>query len=441
MHRHSWFFSGFLHAALLTFTAGLVDCGGGHTSETSSPKDVDLSDRTFTLGVCLQGASKVFDGKTVAQNYKDLGINTFAGLWNWPYETLPGAAAPWTYPGYTLDVAESLYNAGMKAYGGSDQAAVDWINDPAHAKYKDTVIGYFLGDEPDMKRNSGVPAAAAANTPLAWHATGDALLAAKAAIGDTRPIWANFGKPFAKDAWYGTENGSTGSKTSDFEHYVAPTSVISSDLYGITDPWELPENHGVWTYGRSVRNTAKYAGTRPVWGLVETSAPWTQASSSNWMFQRMPSTLVMPIVWNMVVNGAQGILYFCHDMSPASVNKGAFATLLEPEIPEAMKAANESVMAFGAVLKSPSLPGTTASTDGSVNVITLTKSFGGSTYIFAMADGNANFPTGKSVDADIQVSETRTGSVEVLNDSRTITMTNGKISEHFEPYELHIYRY
>jgi len=30
--------------------------------------------------------------------------------------------------------------------------------------------------------------------------------------------------------------------------------------------------------------------------------------------------------------------------------------------------------------------------------------------------------------------------VELLTDSRTITMSNGKINDHFEPYELHIYK-
>jgi len=58
-----------------------------------------------------------------------------------------------------------------------------------------------------------------------------------------------------------------------------------------------------------------------------------------------------------------------------------------------------------------------------------------------MADGNSSYREGKAVDAEIQVSGTRTGSVVVLNDARTITMTSGKISDHFEPYELHIYKY
>lgn len=421
-------FHAFISAIALPGLLFLACGGGGGAGDAASPGEPELSDRTFTLGVWMQGSDKTLNGKTIAQNYKDIGINTYVGLWKWPTED-------WAYPGYSVAIAKTLKDAGIKAYAGNDAAAVSWHEE--HPEYDDVIVGYLLGDEPDMKRNSGVPEEAAANTPLAWHAAGDALLS----LDSTRPVQANFGKPFAKDLWYGTENGSTGSKASDFGHYVAPTTIISSDYYGITDPWEPPENHGIWTYGRAVRNTRKYAASRPVWGVVEASAPWKDATSDRWMFQRMPPSLIMPIVWNMVVNGAQGVVYFCHDFSPGPSNKGAYAALLEPGMPEAMKAANEAVMAFGAVLKSPSLPGTTTATDGSVEVVALTKRFNGDTYIFAMADGNANYREGKAVDAEIQVSGTPTGSVEVLNDSRTITMTMGKFRDHFEPYELHIYRF
>lgn len=405
---------------------------GALTSDTAivAVTPASLSDRSFVLGVWLQSPWKILNGKTIAQNYKDIGINTYIGLWNWPSEKD-------MYPGYALDSMQALKDANMNVYAGNDEAAVNWIN--AHPEFRDIFKGYMLGDEPDMNRNSGVQAQADANTPLAWKALGDALWA----LDNTREVYANFGKPFAKDSWHGTEYGQTGSQESDFELYISPTTVISSDFYGITDPWELPENHGVWTYGRSVRNTLKWAShdgkSRPVWGFVEASAPWKDASSSNWMFQRMPPSLLMPITWNMIINGAQGILYFCHDFSPQSL--GAHAALREPGIPDAMKAADETILAYGAVLKTANIAGTSVVTDGPVNVIALTKQFEGYTYVFTMGDGNSNYRDGLAVNAEITISgQTGTKTVTVMNDLRTVTMVNGKINDHFGPYEIHIYR-
>ncbi len=406
-------------------------------SEMAQPRDKamaggdqsDLSDRTFTLAVWLQEALDTVKGKTLAQNYKEIGINTYAGLWMWPRED-------WAWKGFSVQTARALKDAGIKAYAGDDKNAVDWIN--GHPEFQNTIIGYLLGDEPDMNRNSGIKSVADENLPAAWKAKGDALRA----LDKKRPIYANFGKPFAKDVWYKTEHGAAGStQEKDFALYVAPTTVISSDFYGITDPYEPPENHGIWTYGRAVRNTRKYSGGRPVWGFVETSGPSRDASSSNWMYQKIPPSLIMPIVWNMIINGAQGIVYFCHDFSPGPSNKGKYAALLEPGMPEAIKSANESVMRYGAVLKAPTVSGTVAQSDGPVSVIALTKRFKGLTYIFAMGDGNSKYREGLEVNAKIIVKgESGVKKVTVLNDSRTITMTNGAFTDHFKPYEHHVYR-
>ncbi len=392
----------------------------------------DLEDRSFPVGVWMQASEKVLEGKTVAQRYKEIGVNLYIGLWKWPAED-------WAYSGYTLEVAKTLKENELKAYAGNDQAAVDWIN--AHPEYQDTIIGYLLGDEPDMKRNSGVASEAAANTPEAWNARGVALRAADG----TRPIYANFGKPLAKDAWYGNEYGSTGSKASDFNLYLSPCDVVSSDLYGITDPWERLENHGIWIYGRSVENLGKWANGKPVYGYLEASAPWKNAADdpgANWMFQRMPPSYVKPAVWNMIVHGADGYIFFCHDFSPVSAtNLGSYAALREPGMAEAIKEANDSVFAFGAALKEPTIPGTTVTTDGGVEVMAIAKAHGGYVYVFAQGDGDSSHVDGLAVNAVISVGgQTDTKTVKELTDVRDIQMANGRITDHFEPYELHIYR-
>jgi hypothetical protein len=393
---------------------------------------IELRDSSFTFGVWLQSPETIGpNNKTNAQNYKEIGINTFIGLWHWPDEVD-------MYQGYALASMQELKNTNMTVYAGSNQAAINWIN--AHPEFSKTLVGYILGDEADMMKVNQVSTGDTWEwaQPGTWKATGDALHTAD----PTRGLYANFGKGFALDPWVGYHVGPGPAQSDDFAKYVAPLSVLSSDFYGITDPWEPPSYHGVWTYGRAVKNTLKSAGTRPVWGVVEASGPFneTEGTSTNQMFQRMQPSLLKPIIWNMVVNGAQGVIYFCHDFTSHSL--GYNAALYESGMPAAMKAANESVKDYGAVLlKGANITGTTVSTNGAVNVVVLAKQFNGDTFIFAMGDGNSTYRDGLAVDAEITLSGfTGSKMVEVLSDSRTITMSNGKINDHFEPYELHIYK-
>lgn len=380
----------------------------------------------YPIGVWMQDPLRVRNNQINAVNYKNIGINTFFGLWGWPSEAAK-------YPGYDLPAAQALQANGMKVYAGSDQTAVDWNN--ANPQFASTFVGYLLGDEPDMNKVSGDATLAAASMPDAWKAAGDALHAAD----PSRLIYANFGKGFALDPWGGYHVNPGPTEADDFAKYVEPISVMSSDYYAVTDPYEALSDHGIWGYGRAVTNTIRNAGSRPVYGFVEASAPFTQGQVANNLAGTMPPAMIMPAVWEMVVHGAQGIIYFCHDFS----NGGAVedGCLADPGMPAAMSAANAAVQAYADVLASPTVAGTTATSDGSVPVVTLTKQWGGATYVFAMSDGNSSYPSGQAVNSTITVPGAPSGTVQVLTDGRTLTMTNGQFTDHFNAYELHIYRY
>jgi hypothetical protein len=418
--------------------SGTLNCGTCSSGSCVGGACQNISSLEFPIGVWLQSSLNEVNGINIAQLYKNIGVNTYIGLWKFPTED-------WAYPGYTVLTLNILKNLSIRVYAGDNPNATAWIN--THPEFNSTIVGYMLGDEPDMNRNSGVPEDAAANTPLAWKARGDALRAADS----SRPIYANFGKPFAKDQWYGNENGQTGSKASDFGYYVSPLDLLSSDFYGITDPYEATNNHGIWTYGRAVTNTMKYAGSRPTWGFLEVAAPWYDGNGGQTqMYVIMPNSLVNPVAWNLIVHGAQGIIYFCHSFSVSTnvaynfnaySGGSSFAPLLIPGMPEAISATNTQIQSYANVLLTPAILGTTSNTTG-VNVTTLTKNFGGATYIFAMGDGDSGHINGQAVDATITVSGAGTKTVRVLNENnRTIAMTNSRFTDHFDAYEVHIYHF
>jgi hypothetical protein len=385
---------------------------------------------SYTFGVWLQSPTRTRNGLANAVNYKNLGINSFMGLWSWPDES-------WAYPGYSLQTAQSLQANGMKAYAGDTQAAVTWNS--ANPGFASTFVGYLLGDEPDMNKVSGLATLAAASMPDAWMASGTAM----ATADPSRSRYTNFGKGFALDPWNGYHVDAGSTQLLDFQKYVSPNTMLSADFYGITDPYETLSKHGIWTYGQTVTNVLKYAGTRPVWGFVEASAAFPDsnygAGATNFISRRMLPQYIAPAVWNMVVHGASGIVYFCHDFS----NGGAIedGLLNEPGMPAAVSAANASVSAYGAVLATPSIAGATATSSGAVPVTLLVKRYGTYTYVFAMGDGNSSNIYGQAVTAQITIPGAPTGTVQVLSDGRTLPMTSGSFSDHFNAYELHIYKF
>ncbi len=397
----------------------------GAVSAATETGSLPATGDSFVIAVFLQDPLREYNGKINAVNYKNIGINTFLALYQWPSEAEMGN-------GYNLLAAQALKDNGMKVYAGNDQAAINWNN--AHPEFADTFVGYFLGDEPDMFKESGDPVQAAACMPDAWKAAGDALRAAD----PSRGVWGNFGKGFALDPWngYAVDPGST--QAADFAKYVEPTTIISSDYYGITDPWEVLNEHGIWTYGRTIDNTEKYSGGRPVVGVLEASAIDAAGKVPNNLYAHMPADLIMPTVWIMVVHGADGLIYFCHNLLDGFVEDGC---LYEPGMKEAMQAANASVQQYAAVLATPDLAGTSATTNGAVPVATLTKRLDGATYIFAMGDGNTANIYGQAVTATITVTGGGTRTVEVVGEDRVVSMTNGQIVDHFDAYQRHIYRY
>jgi hypothetical protein len=371
----------------------------------------------FPIGVWNQDPSRVRGGQVNALNYKNVGVNVFVGLWEFPGGD----------PAWDTRRMQALKDHGLKVIAGDDP---DWID--SRPQFADVLMGYQVGDEPDMLRvNEG---SGGSHWPDPWRAN-----ALRVRSGDpTREIHGQFGKGFCMHPWVGYD--SRGDEAIDFPKYAEATTIVSSDCYGVTDPWETRSWHGIYRYGLSVDNTELWTGGRPMWSFIEASHPFRDSegnAAANSIADRMPPNLIMPAVWMTVIHGADGIEYFCHDFSGAGLIEDG--CLNDPGMPAAMQQANASVQQYADVLRTPDLGGTTVTSTG-INPTTLTKVHGGQKYVFAIGEGNWNNTSGQAVDATITVSGTGDGTVTVLGEGRTLPLTGGRFTDHFGPYEHHVYR-
>ena len=383
----------------------------------------------FPIGVWLQNPvrmrdMKLGDGKqTNAANYKKLGVNLFVGLWGFPDDD-------GMYPGYSIDAATELKKEGLLVIAG-DSVMSEWPS--GFTDFSDIFIGYLVGDEPDMK---GV-------TPDEWKKKA-AILRAK---DPDRLIYGNLGKGAAFDRWPGYKVVDGSSYEVDMQTYTSALDVASSDYYGITDPWEPLSNHGVWTYGKAISNVKKRSTSNlPVWGYLEVSAEATLVNS-NQIIERMPPELVLPAAWNMIIHGASGIIYFCHQFLGGMIEDGC---LNDPGIPAAMLETNKTIKTFESILTGgKDIPGTTVDNVEDVPDMAMrTIRFGKDAYLFTMVDGDSTrIYSGTRDKAVFHVfGEAGNTPVDILdvngNSTGTTTMIDGTISQtNFKPYEIRIFKF
>jgi hypothetical protein len=365
-----------------TSTTTLSD-GAGATEPATTPASgtptPPRNGSAFTVGVWLQ------DPAGNAKDYKEMGVNTFVGLWNWPND---GDA----YPGWAKDSLDALAREDLVAYGGLTPTAVRQTLSMKHNKQ---VVGWMAGDEPDMQNV----------TPEQWTQNIEAMKAV-----EDRPVYGNFGQGFSGfDWWYGHLTDETRAA------YCAPVDIASFDFYGMTNQKlpETPEHRGPWTYGRGVDNLEKACPGKPTWAFVEVTEPSPVAKAAT------PEG-IRAAAWNAIVHGADGLEYFIHDFN-CNPECGPSAFLYEDRWKanrEAVKDLNAELHRYDAVLTSPDVEGVASSTG--IPLTLLAKRVDGTTYVFAQADGSDDRFDGYS------------GRATVTVDGHTFTDT-------WKPYQVRVY--
>jgi hypothetical protein len=141
-------------------------------------------------------------------------------------------------------------------------------------------------------------------------------------------------------------------------------------------------------------------------------------------------------VWMSLIAGSQGIVYFVHQFKEA----GSFieaALLADKEMSEAVRKINAQIIELAPVLNSPTVPAGAAvtSSDKDVPVSLMVKQKAGATYVFAVAMRDA------ATRADFAVKGlSGKMSAEVMGEDRKIDVAEGRFSDDFKGYEVHLYR-
>ena len=144
-------------------------------------------------------------------------------------------------------------------------------------------------------------------------------------------------------------------------------------------------------------------------------------------------------MWMSLVHGSKGIVYFVHVFKPSFIEAGLLA---DKEMAAAVGKLNKQITELAPVLNSPTVPGATVSStptgakpppDAPIDI--MIKKHSGATYLFAVAMRDAGAKGEFSV-----TGLPAQAKAEVLGEGRTIDVTDGKFSDDFAAYAVHLYK-
>lgn len=236
------------------------------------------------------------------------------------------------------------------------------------------------------------------------------------------------------------------------------TDAVSLDMYWYTIP--LVQNYNVGDYVEPVHVLADHRRTsssygamvrglryqdardgklQPLWMFVEN---WNggPAESGSWQRYIEPGE-VKGAVMNSIINEARGIEWFNTSMSgPNDTNLTGNVlrqAQVNPSFPgkpqvEAMGEINNQVQRLAPIINTQSYQYSFGN-----GLDTMLKWYNGSAYIFAMIDGNSG-PGNRTFTLP---SGLAASSIEVIEENRTIPITNGTFTDNFAAeYSYHIYK-
>ncbi len=335
----------------------------------------------FPIGVWFQTAT------SNAQNYANIGVNTFVGQWE----------------GNTSAALQALKNAGETVITQQDSVG---LTDPNNGVIK----AWELPDEPDNAQPNGE----GGYGPCVAPSTLVAEYRQDKAADPSRPVYVNFGQGVANTGYTG--RGSCTGDTAMYSEYAQGADIVSFDVYPVNDGYPLS------IVATGVDNLRRWVGNKPLFALIETTPEQGGAGPTPAQIQAES--------WLALIHGANGIVYYCHIFSPTFIEAGC---LTLPSVVATMKADDAQIASLAPVLNSNTIANGVAVTS-TFRVDTMEKSYGGATYVFSEAvDANGG-------SASFSIPNAGNGTVTVLGENRTLTMSSGRFTDTFGGYGVHLYQ-
>jgi hypothetical protein len=397
--------------ALLLFTQCLAAASAaeqGQLTDGPAPKwtnGLPTDEGYFPIAVWVQ------DPKNAAR-FKAAGINLYVGLWRGP----------------TTNQLAALAKAGLSVICGQNRVGLENKDHP-------TIVGWMHGDEPDNAQSLGE-----------GKGYGPPILPAKIvrdyermrAADPTRPVLLNLGQGVAWDNYIG--RGVRRNHPEDYPEYVKGCDIASFDIYPAVH--DKPEVAGKLEFvARGVERLVQWTrGEKTVWNCIECTR------ISNPRVKPTPAQ-VRAEVWMALIHGSRGLIYFVHQFKPTFKEA---ALLDDPEMLAAVTAINRQIRELAPVLNRPSIQdGVTVTTEnsdppppgtkGTTEIACMLKRHGEKTYLFAVNMRD------RPVRGSFILRESSVGgagsplSATVLEESRSVRVTNFEWSDDFRPYEAHLY--
>lgn len=224
--------------------------------------------------------------------------------------------------------------------------------------------------------------------------------------------------------------------------------VVSADNYWFTDPnicasheggvlkhngeddlspseCRLAANYGLTT--RYVRSLVRPIAAMPVWNFVELGHPFTEDDSGT-----ITPAELRAAVWSSVINGARGIIYFAHNFGGSCPSYNVLRDQCGDPIRAELTAVNDQIRRLAPVLNAPFFDGY-ARSDAPVDLTVKRRE--DSNYVLVGATRN------EPVDATITLSCGDATSAEVIDENRTVPVTNRSFHDTFaDGNAVHLYK-
>lgn len=336
-----------------------------------------------------------------AVEYKANGINMFIGLWE----------------GLDQAKLDNLKRAKVKVICHQNEFGLSHLDDT-------TIYAWMHGDEPDNARMN--------KTTRKYDPCVDPAIIINSyedikKNDPSRPVYINLGQGVSYINYVGR-----GVCKGDIDKYKVATNgylkgcdIGSFDIYPINNK-DAESQNNLYFVPKGIDSLKSWTNNlKPVWCWIEC----TKIGEKN---PRKPTTAeVKSEVWMALIHGANGFGYFCHSFVPP---RDAAALLHDSIMLQAVKSINAQVSSLAAILNSPNTTkfASVSSSNTGVPIDIMTKNYGKANYIFSVGM-RCGFTT-----ATFNVASGT--SVEVIGEGRTISIAEGKFSDEFSPYGVHLYK-